>query len=286
MYLSMVRKIKSNTIHVFIGLCVSLSLTSGLIIHFYINRMGYEVVNAWLESEAISIQEGSFVVGLSRFSRAILTSNVVTTITVFQIKLSKMTPIASYGEILSRVDLCKSVEHQLDVMTSCRVSLFHEVIVYRSSYRPDLVVAFDLQPRVAKFLFLLLTGLITIIAGVFVIAMKRVATAEHKNRLMLIKMAIDSLISNSKPSALLLSELPDLETNWNELTSKVESMKVELETSAREAEIGRITAQLTHDLRAPLGTIERLLFLDKDTTIRSRPSKSSLLAAPDFVRIW
>jgi signal transduction histidine kinase len=50
----------------------------------------------------------------------------------------------------------------------------------------------------------------------------------------------------------------------------IAKLAIQVQDSEREAAVGRITAQISHDLRAPLGAFERLLHLDPTLTIDSQ----------------
>ena len=260
--------LKKKTFTIFVGLCLFLSLASGFGIAIYIDRVGKELVNAWLESEAISIQEGNFVVGLSRFSRAIFSSNVVTSIAVLQIRSDTYAAIASYGEPLDNIRICKIPA--ADKIEYCFESIFHEVLLYRSSFRPDLIAVFDLHPSTAVLLFVVVSTGLSSVSLLFLFAMRKILRDEQKRRFYLLSSAIDDLMKGAEPNPVILNELPEVAKNWRVLTSHMDKIKNDLAISTREAAVGRITAQLSHDLRAPLLSIERLLHLPIGVSVLSQ----------------
>lgn len=250
---------RRKTIAVVVGLCFTLSIACGFVIHLYVHRIGKEIVNAWVETEALSIQEGNFVVGIARFSRALFSSSVVTSINIVQIRDNDFVIVSSYGENSESIPICQIPE--FDTITTCFKGIFHEIIVYRSIYRDDLIAVFELKPTMAIFIYAGLASALCLISVGFLLGMRQIVKTENRRRMILVKMAINDLVFGSAPSHDLASELPEVADDWRDLAVHVNKMKDSLERSARDSAVGRLTAHLSHDLQAPLHSFENLLIL-------------------------
>ncbi len=244
------------------------SLLSAILIHIFIRQSGRELINSWLETEAIQIQEGNFLDSLSRFSRTLLSSKIVTSVTLYSSDNSKLEVQASYGDHFDVQDVCKLPDSN-EIM-ACTKGIFHEVFVYRPSIKSNIILVIETKPSIAFSMFGIILFSASFVSIFFMKSLKKIIEKESDEREFLVKTALGELMNNSQPSEILLRDFPTIAEKWQEMQILLFEMRKEIERSSKAALLANIAQNIAHDLRAPLGTFERLILAPDESLPKMR----------------
>jgi len=157
-----------------------------IIFDFYLNSVGKEIAGSWLQSEAVTIQEGNLLSSISKNQRVLLSSQFVKGVQLIDTSTSENQPLIEFGE-----QFIPALTEQLKLgsLYSFADGFLTRQVLYRVPERPDLILSFrthsDFLTRsylaaVAVFMFFLLF----LFVNIRKVESRRIA-AENKNRILL-----------------------------------------------------------------------------------------------------
>jgi hypothetical protein len=138
----------------------TLSVASAVAFQFYLRTVAENILDSWLKTEAVAIQEGNLLSALSNNRRVVLSSQLVRSVALIDDKSKSYGPevLAEFGlpsENISRIEIVET--GKIDVTD---VGLFHVTASYRFPESDNMVVRFDLQPVVLFWTYLGLNSIL------------------------------------------------------------------------------------------------------------------------------
>ncbi len=236
-----------------LGLFLPLCLGVALLIQAYIKSASIEIMNSWLQTEAVDIQEGNLLSSVTKHRRLLMSSALVTAVSLYDVEEigRRSGPIIFFGERSGDSNSMDTILVPPGEIVSTSSAIFQEQIFYRFPEMPSLVLVFHVQPKLAWVVF----GIIQSVAFIFLVAALSMLTwARHKEeetRIELLKYAINELITKKKPSEALSHEIPAISSAWEELRLTMDKLAQELTNQATNAAIAQTTQMLAHDTKQP-----------------------------------
>ena len=165
-----------------------LILTTGLFFIFdlYLKSVGSEIVGSWLQSEAVTIQEGNLLSSISKNQRVLLSSQFVKGVRLVDTSSSDAGSLIEFGESFRT-----SVPGDLKpgVISSRPDGFLVRQVFYRVAERPDLVLVFHTQSDFLTRIFLAAVSAFILFLTFLFVSIRRVESrriaAENRNRILL-----------------------------------------------------------------------------------------------------
>lgn len=163
-----------------------LILTGGLYVVFdsHLDSVGREIVGSWLQSEAVSIQEGNLLSSIAKNQRVLLSSQFIKGIKL--VDTERKTALIEFGE-----DYDVQTPRNLDVekFESHTFGFLHRRLYYRLSGQSELVLSFQTHSDfLIRAFFATVAAFIALLTFLFV-SVRRVETkrieAENRNSILL-----------------------------------------------------------------------------------------------------
>lgn len=242
----------------FLLIVLSITGISVGIYSFYLLQMSRQLVEGWMRIEQMSIQQGNLFSALASSHRILMASGTIKSVMLFDVQNNSMEEMASYGEYLA----LKSLPDMQPGDIKTKISGLYDVTTFvRFQERPNLMAVFRTTSPQTGILFLVMLGLILIVVIGFSIYLQKIARDEEARRFSIIEDTVESLLSDSASIPTSLSQTGDSLSHWNAIQKNFEKLKEKLEVAARDRILARTSQMLGHDLRAPLGTFEKLLYI-------------------------
>ncbi len=227
-----------------------------------------------MRNEQVSIQQGNIYYSLSTSNRILMSSTLVKSVMLFDMQHNKVTEMASYGEYMTFV---KPPHLDPGEVKTRLIGTYQVVTFIRFRERPNLVAAFKIESPDSAIFFVMILGTLTTIVIGFALYIGKLARTEELRRIALIKSAMEDLLQEVPPRQSVVDQMPHILNQWGTIRTLFEQLKEKLENSAGDRILAQTSQMLGHDLRAPLGTFERLLLLPDDELPTMRVSiKESL----------
>jgi signal transduction histidine kinase len=257
----------------FLILLALVTIVTGLY-GYYLKHMSQQLVENWMRIEQVSIQQGNIFSSLATSNRILMSSGAIRSVMLFDIQHEQVNEMASYGEYISITDFPKidpgTIESVFD--GAYRVQTF-----VRFKERPNLVAVFRTESPDSFQIFIFFLSILTLMVVGFALYIQSLARKEETRRLAVIKSAMEDLVEEVPPRQFIVNQIPHILSNWNSIRDVFDQLKSKLETSARDRLIAQTSQMLGHDLRAPLGTFEKLLTIpDHEFPAMRRPIRESL----------
>lgn len=165
-----------------------LTLTTGLFFIFdlYLKSVGSEIVGSWLQSEAVTIQEGNLLSSISKNQRVLLSSQFVKGVRLVDTSSIDAGSLIEFGESFRA-----SVPGDLKpgVISSRPDGFLVRQVFYRVAERPDLVLIFHTQSDFLTRIFLAAVSAFILFLTFLFVSIRRVESrriaAENRNRILL-----------------------------------------------------------------------------------------------------
>lgn len=165
-----------------------LILTIGLFFIFdlYLKSVGSEIVGSWLQSEAVTIQEGNLLSSISKNQRVLLSSQFIKGVRLVDTSSSDAGSLIEFGESFRA-----SVPDDLKpgVISSRPDGFLVRQVFYRVAERPDLVLMFHTQSDFLTRIFLAAVSAFILFLIFLFVSIRRVESrriaAENRNRILL-----------------------------------------------------------------------------------------------------
>jgi signal transduction histidine kinase/ActR/RegA family two-component response regulator len=235
------------------------SVALAIALQFYLRAVAREMLDSWLQSQAVAIQEGNLLSSLSNSRRVVLSSQFVRSVGLLddQLGSSSVESLAHFGvdegSVVSRGPASAGVIEIADR------GVFHVEASYRFAETKNLFVRFVLKPQIFVWSYIglnvvLLSMVLLSVATVFVFARR-----EALSRLAVIKASIDELVTRDNPTESLASECPGLAATWKEMKNQIQDLSKRIEKQSRTAAIAQMTQMFAHDVRKPFSSIKIVL---------------------------
>ena len=257
-------------------LVILLTLT-GIIAGFYgyyLQYMSQQLVENWMRIEQVNIQQGNIFSSLATSNRILMSSGVIKSVMLFDVEHDQVSEMASYGEYITVGKLPElesgGIKSQLDGINGV-------LTFVRFKERPHLVAAFKTESADLSLIFaFMLTNLTFVVVG-FALYVQKLARTEEAKRFTIIRSAMEDLLEEAPPRQFIINQMPHILNQWSHIRTAYDQLKEKLENSARDRIMAQTSQMLGHDLRAPLGTFERLLLIpDNEMPAMKQSIKESL----------
>lgn len=224
---------------------------------FYLIHMSKQLIENWLRIEQVSIQQGNIFSSLATSNRMLLSSGMIKSVMLFDVQNESVSEMASYGEYMSLENIPSLRPGELE----SKLSGVHDVTTFvKFQERPNLVAVFKTTSPESGYLFIFMLGLLILIIIGFAMYIQKLARVEEANRFSIIESAMEDLLQEVPPRDFVVNQMPHILEQWSSIRTGFERLKEKLENSARDRVMVRTSQMLGHDLRAPLGTFEKLLY--------------------------
>ena len=239
---------RSLTLAAVAALIALAALVAGAI-EIYVRTIGAEIFDSWLQSEAISIQEGNLLSAVSKQSRILLSSNFVTSIKLVETSgAEEGRPLLAFGPAFSDNALPMATG---GVEVTAR-GLFHSQLAYRFPENRMMVLILDVRPKVALWAFVTVLAIMSLLVTMALYLLSRLQRTEEDKRLGILSAALDDLVTQSEPSESLTRGFPAITATWSDLKTKVNHLNEEKAEKIKTATIARMAQNLAHDIKNPL----------------------------------
>ena len=239
---------KSLTLAAVAALIALAGLVAGAI-QIYVRTTGAEIFDSWLQSEAISIQEGNLLSAVSKQSRILLSSNFVTSIKLVETSGGdEGRPLLAFGPAFSDNALPEATGA---VAVTAR-GLFHSQMSYRFPENRTMVLILDVRPKVAIWAFVTVLAIMSLLVTLALYLLSRLQRTEEDKRLGILSAALDDLVTQSEPSESLTRGFPAITATWSDLKTKVNHLNEERAEKIKTATIAHMAQNLAHDIKNPL----------------------------------
>lgn len=214
-----------------------------------------EIMNSFVESESVSIQEGNLLSSITKTQRFLMSSDYIKGIRLFKLDQDQIRVEYESGrqfsiepEELRKIDRDISSEY---------VGLLHRQIFYKIPSKPNMVLVFDVSSDFLILLFGFSTALVVLLISFLIWSLRRIEQKEFEKREEILRLAVNDLISSGETSSILEKEMPHL-IKWykvkkNELVS-TQKMAIEQLSQIR---LGELAAKAVHDIRGAVRNIRQ-----------------------------
>jgi signal transduction histidine kinase len=222
----------------------------------YVQRTGTEIINGWLQNEAISIQQGNLLTSITKNQRILLSSDFIQGITLVDSSRVSFQNLISFGENFKTPSTNTIGLQELKLI---RTGIFQFVALVPLDQTPNLNINFFIAPKFASALFILY---VVSLVGLILVSLFHTLTherAESARRTELLQIAINDFASGNEPSMIIKEISPKLIERWNDLKNQLkdsQQKEIQLGSSARFADLAQ---QVSHDIRSPLSALNMML---------------------------
>jgi len=221
---------------------------SSLHFEYQSKSLAQELLNNWLEAEAINLQQGNLLSSIAKSQRILLSSDLVEGISLFEAMPNRQKVVlASFGK---SIDLAKNQPHQNQSVE--RIGFGRYLAVARVGPQAQTFVAFAVHPRKMLQWFLIYVSSIIVLTAGFVIYSVRKEKHEARSREKLIESALRDFVSSERISPIVLQMAPLLVQRWSALKSELTDMQEKQIKLAARAQFADLARQLAHDIRSPI----------------------------------
>ena len=239
----------------------------GMSLQLYTEKMTRELLNAWLLTEAVSIQEGNLLTSMTKSKRILLSSDVVRGFVL----LRDDGPIEG-GSARSLVELGQPFAlhsaprpRSTGTIELSRTGPFEIVASYRLPEDPRMIVAMLAQARSVLWLAALFLALSCAAGTLTVVLIYRSSRKEQSLRLKVVELALADLVNERALSVSAMDSVPGLSQAWSALRAKLESFKSELARQTQLAAVASTTQALAHDIRKPFSMFKSIIQIVEGT---------------------
>jgi signal transduction histidine kinase len=257
---------------------VGIALTTLFLVDLYFRRTVEELMNSWLQSEAVAIQEGNLLTSVAKNHRVLLSSRFITGVSLVEDRGGGRAPrtLADFGAAPTFADAGNLVAAPGRIASE-RVGLFRYVGSYRFPERPEIIVTFEARPASATTMLGVALGLIGVMLAATFWVVAWIRGREGALRVRLVVDALHDLAHDRPPGALLARECPELLGQWSAMKDELLRLRAEATRLERDAAVARTVQMLVHDVRKPFSIIQ--IGLDQIAKIHVDPARAAERAA-------
>jgi len=260
-----------GTIYLLIGSMISLVIILGLCFQMYVKSISEDLLLGWLQTEAVSIQEGNLLASLSRNRRMVLSSQLVSSVA-----LVSETSNSEHRDVLAEfgpsVELSKlRLPSRVGEISTTSASMFRVIASYRFPEDPTLSIYFDVYPKFLVWIFAALNVSLWAMFLIVMMGLRAIHSKQVSLRQRFISAAVAEFVNKGENTEIIEHEFPDLASSIVEMRETIRQLKEEIKRESRNSAIARTTQMLAHDVRKPFSMLKMAM-----DSIRSA---SSLAAA-------
>lgn len=227
-----------------------------VLLNFYGQKMAYEAINSWIESEKISIQYGNILTSIAKGQRIFISSNILVGVSVLDEEKKSTVPLATFGHPFPLKEFPPVKKNKLSFN---QVGVFKSYATYFFPINGGLVIKFDINPKYAWIMLLFISGFMLFILIIFFITVSIYKNSEKTKSEMVLYTAINELINEKSISKELQSFAPNLINKWTGLQNKIKKLKEKKINVAVLQEKERIYRQVAHDIRSPIAAMNSVM---------------------------
>lgn len=224
---------------------------------YYLHSIAKELMQSWISTEQIAIQEGNLLTAVSKTQRSLVGSDYIKSVQLVKIEDGRVEPKIEFGARYS-IGL-KVFENLQPGINQFRTGVLQERVIYPITNKENMYLVFDVYSQLLMLLFFISAGSIILMVVYLIVTLQRLEKEEFKKREDLLKLAINELLTNGEASKVLENEMPGLIRWWtlkkNEL---LESKKLAAEQQGK-ALLGEMAAKAVHDIRGSLRNIKHVI---------------------------
>ena len=165
--------------------------------HMYLDKMSYESLQNWLQSEKLDIQQGNLLGAITKNQRVLTSSEFIKGVSLIDLSLEKQNTLINFGENIDPLLIKSLASNEITVKD---IGIFKQIVVKRIPDQPDLAIAFHIDGRFLRiifmtasfgfiFIFLLASVIIFMIQKRYSIRREKLLIAESKGKLIFAEMA-------------------------------------------------------------------------------------------------
>ncbi len=238
-------------------------LISGIygICDYYLQSISKELTSNWVQTEAIAIQEGNLLTSITKTQRFLISSSYIKGVRLVKIERGQLQPKIEFGEPfkLSYRDVSILPEN----LTQERIGFLHQRAFLKIPQREDFILVFDVKSNFLNLLFAVSSSIIVILIVYLIWSLQRLEQKEAQKREALLKLAIDDLLENESPSAVLEKEIPGLVKWWKVKKSELERTRAISAEQQNKILLGEMATRTVHDIKGALRNIRTIVTICK-----------------------
>lgn len=267
---------KKQGIYLIIVLVMSLAFYA--ICDYLLHSVAKELMNYWVATESIYVQEGNLLTSVTKVQRTLNNSSYIKSLKLVNVENNKVYSEFEAGE---RYDLEPSVFSNISKgINQFRIGFLQERVIYKIPSKENMYLVFDVYSNALLLLFVVSTGAVVFLVLYLILSIQKIEKDEYRKREDLFKLAINELLTNGEASKVLENEMPSLLRWWtlkkNELT---ESKKIAAEQQGKVL-LGEMAAKAVHDIRGSLRNIKEVIKRAEDLPSNQ---KSTVLNAAEKI---
>jgi len=165
--------------------------------HLYLEKMSYESLQNWMQSEKVDIQQGNLLGAITKNQRVLTSSQFIKGVTLVDLNLEKQNSLINFGEKIDTNQIKKLASNEI---VTEDVGVFKQVVVRKIPDQPNLAIAFHIDGQFLRIIFMTASFgfiLIFLLASIIIfilqrrhsIRRERLLIAESKGKLLFAEMA-------------------------------------------------------------------------------------------------
>lgn len=244
-----------NFIVLFIGGIIVLTI-SVIIFQFFLKMSADEIINSWLKSEKVNIQQGNLLSAVSRSQNLLIGGGFAK-----GIRLSKNTD----GSVIELITMGIEEENfinkpsQIGIIEWTHARFFKWNARYTFPNDPTLTISFLFYSSKWVTFFWSYIALILLLILFSGLLISQIEQKESLQRERILKSAIERLITDEEVPDLLRSKVPTLVTHWKTFKTLLSEHKEQEKKLAVAIAKQEIINQITHDIRSPLSALNLIM---------------------------
>lgn len=229
-----------------------LCLFSIIVFQQFLKMSGEELIESWLKAEATSIQQGNLLSSVSRAQGLVLIGNLVTKIQVKKFDNDKVIELMSFGNDNTP---WQKTSKSIGRIEWNRIGIFTWVASYTFQSNSDTTIQFVFYSSRLVLIFWMYLGTISLLLFVSSFLVSKIEQQNSIEREVILRQAIENLISDKLIPDLLKIKVPKLIEHWESFKELLNRQK-EQETKERAAILAsNIAKQVAHDIRSPISVL-------------------------------
>lgn len=246
--------LKKNSLYLVVVAILMLAIYS--MTEYHLKSVSKELMQNWVESEHVSIQEGSLYTSITKMQRFLISSSsYVRGVNLVKVDNQKVESRIQFGSKFTiSADELNNVG---DEIHQKRVGFLHQRTTYKIINQNGVFyLIFDAYSSFLTMIFFVTSGVIILAVVYTIYRLQKLEQIEAQRREELLKLAINDLLINESASQTLESQMPQLIRWWRTKKNELGETKRQASEQQDKALIGDLAAQWVHDIRGSLRNIK------------------------------
>ena len=116
----------------------------------YLDKMSYESLQNWLQSEKLDIQQGNLLGAITKNQRVLTSSEFIKGVSLIDLSLEKQNTLINFGENIDPLLIKSLASNEITVKD---IGIFKQIVVRKIPDQPNLAIAFHIDGRFLRIIF-------------------------------------------------------------------------------------------------------------------------------------